>query len=413
MDRHHSFPPLGCSMMKPGVMVKTEEELYEPQGDGCPSAGYSMMNSEIIIKEERSEDNLYSRCEEMFEEEEEESPESSSSNDYIVVKIKEEEEEERPYGMDYQPPGCKGSRPQTWTAGREKYGRHHKMSSKMVIDIDQLIRMVHDRPELYDPKVPSYADRYKKKKAWDEICTILVPDWDLCSEGEKHLKAKEIQTRWRSLKDCFRRELTLQKKLEKSGIPANRRRKYVHYNGLLFLEPTMRLRDSSDVTLPTTSNISESVEDLHPIELDSESPSPRPPPRAPPASKRMRKKAVTTSESEWETHLLNVMNNLKKRSEERSDPDKTFLRSLLPFVKKVPDERKIDLQLSLMQVVKEFMKPPSHQKNSTHMRDSHQPPTSPLTPAIAPNSAQPYSSPSSSINPSPRSHIDSPYYSDL
>ncbi|KAG9464703.1 hypothetical protein GDO78_019523 [Eleutherodactylus coqui] len=380
--------------------------------------------------------------------------------DYIVVKIK-EEEEEQPYGMDYQPPIGRGSRPHTST-GREKDGRVHRMSSKMVIDIDLLIQMVHDRPELYDPKVPSYADRYKKKKAWDEICAVVVPDWNLCTEKEKNIKAKEIQTRWRSLKDCFRRELTLQKKLERSGIPTNRRRKYVHYDGLLFLEPTMKLRNSfGGGTAPTsTSNNRDPIELLQPLDIERSAspailpppPLPPPPPPAPapplPVLKRSRKKAVNTSESDWETHLLNVMDTLRKKTEEKSDSDEIFLRSLLPFVKKVPDERKIDMQLSMMHVVKRFMEPPvphRHSNNSSKIpaqptlrssqRRSHQRPTSPQPslPALEPShkpttpqtqpaepefihGPQPYSSPSSSsssINPSPQSHRDSPYYFDL
>ncbi|XP_071979184.1 uncharacterized protein [Engystomops pustulosus] len=495
MEHCHSFKSIECSMVKPGVMVKIEEEeLYDPQCDGCSetSTGYPAMKPEIVIKEERNEENAYTRSEEMYEDEE--SPGSSAghyvknvvvkleadngaygmadpqceerisspeqSPDYIVVKIK-EEEEEQPYGIDYHPPIDIGSRPQTST-GRGKNCKVHRMSSKMAIDIDQLIQMVHDRPELYDPKVPSYADRYKKKKAWEEICAVVVPDWDLCSDREKNLKAKEIQTRWRSLKDCFRRELTLQKKLERSGIPTNRRRKYVHYEGLLFLEPTMRLRHpfGGCPASTATSEDRETVEILQPIDLErSVSPNPlpppllpRPPPPPPPASpapKRNRKKSQQTSESEWETHLLNVMNTLRKKSEENSDSDEIFLRSLLPFVKKVPEERKIDMQLSMMHVVKRFMEPPQPhdpKNNSTQIPPrptwklsrtrSHQRPTSPALdlsykppapqtqPAAAQNSPehksnhgqQPYSSPSSSsssINPSPQSHRDSPYYFDL
>ncbi|XP_075692690.1 uncharacterized protein LOC142659953 isoform X4 [Rhinoderma darwinii] len=493
----HSFKSLECSMVKPGVVVKIEEEeLYDPQCDGRSetSAGYPMMNPEIVIKEERNEEDLYMRNEDMFEEEE--SPESSAgyyvknvvvkheeddgaygiadqqfderisspepSPDYIVVEIKDEEEEEEPHRMDYQPPISKGSRPPAST-GREKYSRVHRMSSKMVIDIDQLIQMVHDRPELYDPKVPSYADRYKKKKAWNEICTVVVPDWHLCSEKNRNKKAKEIQTRWRSLKDCFRRELTLQKKLEKSGFPANRRRKYVHYDGLLFLEPTMKLRDPAAPT--STSNNRKPVKILQTIDLErAASPTPLPPPPpppppptlTPPAPKRNRKKPVNTTESEWEKHLLNVMDTLKRKTEEKSDSDEIFLRSLLPFIKKVPDERKIDMQLSMMHVVKRFMEPlpPApqtscrHSNNSTPIppqpklkpsrRHNHQHPTSPQPSSLpshkpaapqaqpatfhssqeqesihGPQSYSPPSSSSSSINPSPQSQRDSPYYFDL
>ncbi|XP_063794388.1 bromodomain-containing protein 4-like isoform X2 [Pseudophryne corroboree] len=545
MNHYHSFKSLECTMVKPGVLVKIEEEeLYDPQSDGSPETntgyagmkprvrsereeelfiqgdlqsedgeslpenctGYAMANHDVVIKTEEDDEESYMRNGEMFEDEE--SPETSTgrsinpeilvkieedgrtyvmgdhhfeerysspdaSPDYVLVKVKEEEEEEEEgcYGMDFQPHAMKMIRPHTSSG---KYGRVHRMSSKMVIDIDQLIHMVQDRPELYDPKVPSYADRYKKRKAWEEICSAVVPDWELCSEKEKNIKAKEIQTRWRSLKDCFRRELTLQKKLEKSGIPTSRRRKYVHYDGLLFLEPTMKLRDIKDP-----------VEILQPIDVEQvASPTqppppppplpPPPPPPPPPAStpaptpaapKRNKKKAANTSESEWEKHLLSVMNTLKKKTEQKSDPDEIFLRSLLPFVKKVPEHQKIDMQLSMMHVVKKFMGPvqpaaktstwksvnsaniPRHHPSSEQtpftpsQRHSYLRPTSPqpsfpaFDPSYKPTSShpqpppfpypqeqeflqgqQPYSSPSSSsssINPSPQTHRDSSYYFDL
>ncbi|XP_072285602.1 uncharacterized protein [Pyxicephalus adspersus] len=418
---------------------------------------------EIEVKLE--EDNRsYVMGDQQFEERDS-SP--AASPDYFLVQIK-EEEEDMSFGMDYQQHGDKVVRPQTSSA-REKDGRIQRMSSKMFIDIAQLIQLVQERPELYNPKTPSYADRYKKKKAWDEICAIVVPDWELCSEKEKNIKAKEVQTRWRSLKDCFRRELTLQKKLERSGIPTNRRRKYIHYDGLLFLEPTMKLRDTFGTT-PTAPNIAKDPHDLQqPIDVDQVTIGPMVQPplplplRLPPAqtlvrastlstSKRNKKKAANKNENEWEKQLLSVMSTLRKKTEEKIDSDEIFLKSLLPFVKKVPDNRKIDMQLSLMHVVKKFMGPVQKEpksSNSTYIPQNAQsyeqnvstpshtnvyhPPSSPQPsfPTCKPcptaqsktsslkypqeqealPAPQPYSSPSSSS--SPQSHRDSPYYFDL
>nr|DBA20387.1 TPA: hypothetical protein GDO54_017175 [Pyxicephalus adspersus]DBA20388.1 TPA: hypothetical protein GDO54_017175 [Pyxicephalus adspersus] len=474
-DRRKRIPPennIGSANPKPDIVIKTEDdhedsymrnnEMLKVDQSLETRTGHKV-KPEIEVKLE--EDNRsYVMGDQQFEERDS-SP--AASPDYFLVQIK-EEEEDMSFGMDYQQHGDKVVRPQTSSA-REKDGRIQRMSSKMFIDIAQLIQLVQERPELYNPKTPSYADRYKKKKAWDEICAIVVPDWELCSEKEKNIKAKEVQTRWRSLKDCFRRELTLQKKLERSGIPTNRRRKYIHYDGLLFLEPTMKLRDTFGTT-PTAPNIAKDPHDLQqPIDVDQVTIGPMVQPplplplRLPPAqtlvrastlstSKRNKKKAANKNENEWEKQLLSVMSTLRKKTEEKIDSDEIFLKSLLPFVKKVPDNRKIDMQLSLMHVVKKFMGPVQKEpksSNSTYIPQNAQsyeqnvstpshtnvyhPPSSPQPsfPTCKPcptaqsktsslkypqeqealPAPQPYSSPSSSS--SPQSHRDSPYYFDL
>lgn len=58
-------------------------------------------------------------------------------------------------------------------------------SSRWDISLEQLISMVHERPELWDTECPRYSDRYRKKKVWDEVCAMLTPDWAILSERQK------------------------------------------------------------------------------------------------------------------------------------------------------------------------------------------------------------------------------------
>ncbi|CAH1966398.1 unnamed protein product [Acanthoscelides obtectus] len=70
---------------------------------------------------------------------------------------------------------------------------------------------------------------------------------------------KEIQKKWKNLKDCFARELAPQRKV-KSGEPAKKRRKYIYFDLLLFLLPSMNDRPTSSNTAPienTNDNIQE------------------------------------------------------------------------------------------------------------------------------------------------------------
>lgn len=53
-----------------------------------------------------------------------------------------------------------------------------------------------------------------------------------------------VQRRWKNLRTCFARELRELKSVE-SGQPASKRRKYKFYDQLLFLIPTVQVRETS------------------------------------------------------------------------------------------------------------------------------------------------------------------------
>ena len=73
---------------------------------------------------------------------------------------------------------------------------------------------------------------------------------------------KEIQQRWRNLRTCFRRELNKQKQ-GKSGQAATKRRRYVYFEDLLFLLPTMEDRETvSESTPPQAENDTDNENDL-------------------------------------------------------------------------------------------------------------------------------------------------------
>jgi len=52
----------------------------------------------------------------------------------------------------------------------------------------------------------------------------------------------EVQKKWNSLRNCFARELRLQKET-KSGQGAKKRRKYIYFEKLLFLLPSVENRE--------------------------------------------------------------------------------------------------------------------------------------------------------------------------
>lgn len=75
------------------------------------------------------------------------------------------------------------------------------------------------------------------------MCSAVVSNWkDL--EGKLKTKAGiEVQKKWHSLRSCFARELRFQKQ-GKPESGTKKRRKYIYFEKLLFLLPSMENRET-------------------------------------------------------------------------------------------------------------------------------------------------------------------------
>jgi hypothetical protein len=74
------------------------------------------------------------------------------------------------------------------------------------------------------------------------------------------LPGNKIQRKWKNIRDNSRREVQTQKKMA-SGQGATKRRKYIYFDPLLFLLPTMHRRSTSgNFTPPPTANEGEEQE---------------------------------------------------------------------------------------------------------------------------------------------------------
>ncbi|XP_050300090.1 uncharacterized protein LOC126738694 [Anthonomus grandis grandis] len=108
-------------------------------------------------------------------------------------------------------------------------------TTHIVLDTERIIVEVEKRPALYNKELKEYSDRNAKEKLWIEVCANVIPKWHEISGAERKDRGKEVQKKWKNLKDsCFARELAAQKKI-KSGEPAKKRRKYIYFDALLFL----------------------------------------------------------------------------------------------------------------------------------------------------------------------------------
>ncbi|CAH0402529.1 unnamed protein product [Chilo suppressalis] len=108
-----------------------------------------------------------------------------------------------------------------------------------VLDPELLIMEVESRPLLYVKSLPEYANKLLKNDSWEEIASKLSFDWESLEKGEKNKRCKEVQAKWKHIRDNFRREYQAQRDVT-SGQGAKKRKKYRYYDQLLFLVPHVK-----------------------------------------------------------------------------------------------------------------------------------------------------------------------------
>jgi len=135
---------------------------------------------------------------------------------------------------------------------------------------------------------------------------------------------QEVQRRWKNMRDCFRRELHLQKQT-KSGEPGTKTRKYMYLEQMLFLIPQTQDRATSSNYSPMT--VSNGEEDTDERREDEEGSN-----DGTAETYMCRKKQSernTSRKINYEQQLLDIL----KEKSEHIDEDKTFLLSVVPGLK--------------------------------------------------------------------------------
>lgn len=87
----------------------------------------------------------------------------------------------------------------------------------------------------------------------------MCEDWDVLSSKEQWALENDLKNRWRSARDRFRKDYAAR---EKSGSSPTGRRKYMHFDALLYLAPTRDLRPTTgNVVEETSQNVEEGAEE--------------------------------------------------------------------------------------------------------------------------------------------------------
>ncbi|XP_049799689.1 uncharacterized protein LOC126234995 [Schistocerca nitens] len=197
------------------------------------------------------------------------------------------------------------------------------------IDNECLIEEIQKRPPLYTKEGAEYTNADLKRKLWEEVCELLFPaTWDKLTAAQKTKTVRYVRQRWWNIRTCFTRELKAQQSIM-SGQAPQKRRKYIYFEKLLFLLPTMdSLIAGSD---PATAG-----DDVLVISHKIQTPS-----RPPDQRDKSKPKAVNDSLD-------------KDKTISATDGEMNFALSLVPMLQSLSPEKRIAAQIEILQVFQKF-----------------------------------------------------------
>ncbi|XP_069361186.1 transcription factor Adf-1-like [Maniola hyperantus] len=236
-------------------------------------------------------------------------------------------------------------------------------------DVDKLINAMKARPPLYS-RTERYAPQHRHKKTtqWREVCRELNSDFDSLSGTDKLEYEREVYKRWRSLRTCFSRELTLQRR-EKLRGKVKRRKRYEHFEELSFLMPeyehyfqddTMNiLHFGSDEETAEVAEFEEprsEDETFHEIKSETELENysetdifmDSDPVHIEPKRER------DTLDFTREKRERDTLEDTRREKKEESDSDKLFILSLVPSFRRITPKKKLAAKIELMKVLQSF-----------------------------------------------------------
>ncbi|XP_077339279.1 uncharacterized protein LOC143983449 isoform X1 [Lithobates pipiens] len=271
------------------------------------------------------------------------------------------------------------------------------------ISHEAIIALVQARPELWDSECPGYADRVLKRAKWEEVYKYVTPNWDEMSATEQdnrgeckvccvyaagytcilvkilppndqaivcflYIAGKEVYTRWRSLRDRYKKEVNEEKAAERSGAPSTRRRPNPHAEALSFLRRTTEMRTTvssvpvrasarressspspsgdADTSQETTETVSS--QEYHP---STQEPAANPDRRV--RSTSTTRRTRTQQETPFEEYFNRIIEEMRNQSQNQakddeflniSDPDVMFLRMLLCVIREIPADKRTEVR---------------------------------------------------------------------
>ncbi|KAF9804545.1 hypothetical protein SFRURICE_014453 [Spodoptera frugiperda] len=234
------------------------------------------------------------------------------------------------------------------------------------IDTEALILAVKKRPALYNKNDRFYYNNKKhKSKLWFEVCKEVFSTWDSFQPQTKVEQGHELQKRWKSLRTCFTRELSLQKREQEEPTKKRKRKRYEYFNMMSFLLETggeddegtsntvkdCESDDSSSDPLesiknePSVYESSLQTDNSAHFEIETEIPA-----QAGTTTASYLRPVYDRSEN-LEDKILDMLKEIKKDEE---DEDRQFMLSLVPSFRKLKAKQKFEARIEILRVLKDI-----------------------------------------------------------
>ncbi|KAG8596526.1 hypothetical protein GDO81_001957 [Engystomops pustulosus] len=255
-------------------------------------------------------------------------------------------------------------REQDWELQKANLKLSHQ---RMSINVKHLIQQVETHPELWDASSDGYSDRQAREDAWTNIFRHLYPTWDAFTTKDQGIIEKDIKNRWRSVRDRFRKEMSME---EKSGTSPSKRKPYQYMQLLMFLRQARQPPQTSsgldkEMGMPLAKE-SEPLEGSSvPIVVETEqvntdfavagqSTEPVPPPRVPPS--KSGGKCIIRSRAKITQELDDEILALLRRTWAEDDAD-AFSRTLADRIRWLPEPSRSRFMAYVLSSVEYFLPP--------------------------------------------------------
>lgn len=229
------------------------------------------------------------------------------------------------------------------------------------------VMQVETHPELWDAAAEGYSDRQAREDAWTSIFRHLYPSWDGLTAKEQGTIEKDVKNRWRSVRDRFRKEMSME---EKTGSSPSKRKPYQYIHQLMFLRQTRQpcptssgLDKEMGLPLPKESEPLEGSSVPAAVETEGantdfavagQSTEPVPPPRVPPA--KMGGKCIIRSRAKITQELDDEILALLRRTWAEDDAD-AFSRTLADRIRWLPEPSRSRFMAYVLSSVEYFLPP--------------------------------------------------------
>ncbi|XP_042863829.1 uncharacterized protein LOC122248078 [Penaeus japonicus] len=204
-------------------------------------------------------------------------------------------------------------------------------------DTEQLITEVQTRPILWDSTMEDYKDKNAKVEAWLNVCRAIDEDFEEKGKTEQNYIGKEIQARWKSIRDSYIKDCKRFKSESKSGAAPSRR--YLFSEHLSFLGKVIGSRAAAN-GLPSPQGAA-ATESAPPSASNGD-----PTATAEPSEKR-RKLPL-------DDKRLCHLEDRHHCQQQQHDDDRDFFMSMLPAVRTLNEHQKLSFRIQVLQMLQKI-----------------------------------------------------------